>query len=291
MQLKAEFQIPWVADFRDPWTDSAMGYFNPFKWRRRLDVRLERRIYQIADLTIANTISNRQTILTKHQVPVEKVLTITNGYDEEDFADIPPAPPCVNRFRIMYAGSFYGSYNPTVFLQAFREFLRTEPDANVVLTLAGSCCSWAKGFIKDPMVLRHLEPLGYLPHRHVCKLLAGSDLLLHVYPKGIPYSVPGKLYEYLRTGRPIVAVCDRPSELASLLEQTGCGRAFRHCDLRDLTQFLRECYARWRAGDAPPTRTPAMCVRAYDRRTLTRQLACIFDALAGHNTMDMVLSR
>src|SRR5262249_55111663 len=76
LQLKAEFQIPWVADFRDPWTDSEMGYFNPFAWRKRLDVRLERRIYETADVIIANTTSNRRTILSKHQVPAEKVITI-----------------------------------------------------------------------------------------------------------------------------------------------------------------------------------------------------------------------
>jgi glycosyltransferase involved in cell wall biosynthesis len=280
MYLKEEFGIPWIADFRDPWTDNALMYGSPPRWRKRLDLRLEHRIHDVADRTIANTESNRATLIAKHGVPSRKVVTITNGYDEEDFERASHAPP-TDRYRITYCGSFYSTYNPDSFLRAFTTFLAREPDAKLTLTLAGSSCAWARDNIREPQILSRLELLGDIPHHEVCALLGASHLLLHTYPTGIPYSVPGKLYEYLRSGRPIVAVCDRPSEVATLLERTAHGRAFRPDETDQLATYLSEAYGEWKrnAGAAPP-RAPDETIHMYDRSVLSGRLADEFDAVA-----------
>ena len=278
LQLKGEFGIPWVADFRDPWTDNVLMYGSPPAWRKRIDLRLEHRVYAAADRIIANTEANRAVLIERHGVPPRKIVTITNGYDEEDFARVSSVPPS-DRFRITYCGSFYSTYNPAAFLTALSKFLAREPGARVSLTLAGSACDWARENIHDPNLSDRLELLGQIPSREIFQLLAASHLLLHTYPAGIAYSVPGKLYEYLRSGRPIVAVCDRPSEVATLLEQTGRGRAFRPDETDELAEYLRTAYADWTQQRETPRAATDDKIQAYERGILTQRLADVFESL------------
>ena len=278
LRLKNEFGIPWVADFRDPWTDNVLMYGNPPAWRKRLDLKLEHRVYEAADRIIANTESNRSVLIERHGVPPQKIVTITNGYDEEDFVEISSAAPS-DRFRITYCGSFYSTYNPAAFLAALSRFLSLEPSAKVCLTLAGAACDWARENIRDPILSERMELLGQISSQEIFRLLAASHLLLHTYPPGIPYSVPGKLYEYLRSGRPIVAVCDRPSEVASILEQTGRGRAFRPDETDELAEYLRTAYTDWARNREAPLLVADDRIRRYERGILSQKLAQVFEEL------------
>jgi glycosyltransferase involved in cell wall biosynthesis len=261
-----------------------VGYLTPFRWRRNLDIRLEHRICARADMVLANTSSNRRSMLAKHHLDPERITTITNGYDEACFQGLRPRPD-PSRFRIAYSGSFYEPSSVQVFLAAFGKFLAGIEHPRLTLQLAGESCDWPRRYIQDAAVLPHLEFLGYIRHRDVCTMLVNSDLLLAVCPAGTPYWVPGKLYEYLRAGRPIVAVCDRPSEVAAMVEQTGRGRAFRHCEMDDLIAYFRQCYEQWQTGTPTPRFEADESIRAYDRRVLTERLAAILDRLVeeSHN--------
>jgi len=280
LQLKREFGVPWVADFRDPFTDNVIDYGQPPAWRRRLDLRLEHAVYGEADRVIANTESNRSTMIERHGVPAEKVVTITNGFDEEDFVGVVGTPPA-DRFRITYSGSFYGPYNPAPFLVALRALLDRRPDSAIEVTFAGSACDWVRENVHDADLLRRFDLRGRVPNRHVQTLLMQSHLLLHTYPSGVPYSVPGKLYEYLRTGRPIVAVCDRPSEVLALLEETGRGRAFRPDETSQLSSYLESEFDRWdRKETTPAVIDSNSMLRRFERGFLTRRLADVFETLS-----------
>jgi len=280
MRLKREFGLPWVADFRDPFTDNVIDYGDPPAWRRRLNLRLEHAVYREADCIIANTESNRSTIIGRHGVPPGKVVTITNGFDEEDFAGVVGTPPA-DRFRITYVGSFYGPYNPTPFLLALRALLDRRPEAAIEVTFAGSACDWIRDNVRDPDLLRRFDLRGRVPNRQVQTLLMQSHLLLHTYPSGVPYSVPGKLYEYLRTGRSIIAVCDRPSEVLSLLEETGRGRAFLPDESSQLSAYLESEFDRWeRKSWVPASSNSDVRLRRFERGFLTQRLADVFETLS-----------
>lgn len=276
LRLKTEFGIPWIADFRDPWTDNSIAYGSPPRWRRLLDRRLERRICNMADRVIANTDTNRATLIAKHDVVAESIVTITNGYDEEDFQGIDERPP-TDRFRITYSGSFYAAYNPTTFLLALNQFFAKEPNARVVLTLAGGACEWARKHITDPDICVRLELLGQLPLREVYRLMSASHLLMLTLPPGSPHWIPGKLYEYLRSGREIVALCDRPSEVANILERTGRGRAFLPNEVEALAGYILSEYRRWLVDGTAPTLSVDDSIRMYERKRLTEQLAKTFE--------------
>ncbi|RPH77601.1 MAG: glycosyltransferase, partial [Planctomycetaceae bacterium] len=280
LRLKREFRLPWVADFRDPWTDNVIDYGDPPHWRRRIDFRLEHAVCREAERVIANTETNRSMLIKKHGIAQERVVTITNGFDEEDFVGIDEMPP-PDRFRITYCGSFYRTYNPAAFLVALKALLGRRPDAAIQVTLAGSACQWARENVRDPELLQRIDLRGQIPNREVLALLAASHMLLHTYPGGIPYSVPGKLYEYIRSGRPIVAVGDRPSEVASLVEATCRGRVFRPDETAQLSAFLEAEFDKWqRTAEAPAGVSVDACLDRYERKTLTRRLAHVFETIS-----------
>jgi len=115
----------------------------------------------------------------------------------------------------------------------------------------------------------------------VYRLMAASHLLMLTLPQGSPHWIPGKLFEYLRSGRQIVAVCDRPSEVAALLERTARGHAFRTGETAELADFLSAAYGRWRAGPTVSTSAAADdTIKAYERAVLTARLADAFEEIA-----------
>jgi glycosyltransferase involved in cell wall biosynthesis len=280
MKLKREFGVPWVADFRDPWTDNWMAYRRIWRIRKRIDRALEQRVYDNAERIIANTHTNRQTLIEQHALASEKVVTIPNGYDECDFNGVESSRPA-SQFRITYCGSAYGPYTPEPFLEAFRTLLETQPNIRATFTIAGSACRWAENHVSDATTRSHLDLRGYLSHSEIPALLGTSHLLVQALPPGTSYWVPGKLYEYLRSGTPIIAICNCPSEVERILQETGRGVAFRHDDLGGVVEHLRESYDAWGEGRNQQLPTGDAGIWMYERRHLTACLAEVFQEVVG----------
>lgn len=278
MTLKRECNLPWIADFRDPWTGNHLHADRIWRLRRRIDESLERRVYRAADVVVANTNANRKALITGHALPPEKVVTIPNGYDEADFTDVQAEKP-LNIFRVTYCGSTYGDYNPETFQAVFERFLRAKPNARAEWTIAGTACRWAES-IKDDTVKARLNLLGYIPHDAVPQLLLSSHLLVLALPPGCPFWVPGKLYEYIRSGTPTLAICDVPSEVEGILETTGRGKAFCHGDAEGAAAYLNKVYARWAQGERELTLPANDRVAQYERRMLTARLAQQLDEVS-----------
>ncbi len=280
LRLKREFSIPWIADFRDPWKGSIPFVFETrerlWRWRRSLDQSLERQVYSNADVIVANTPSQRARIVQDFSVAPDKVITIPNGYDEEDFANL-REEPSGNSFRITYCGSVYAHYSPQRMVDAIGNFMQGNKDANVKLTFAGSSCTWAEKNIQDPEIKPRLELLGQIPHAEVPRLLKSSHLLIQVLPPGTGFCVPSKLYEYMRSGTPIVAIGDRPSEMDRLLKETRRGVLFEHDNLDGVVQHIRELYEAWQRSEFPCRPKSNDLLLNYDRRNLAQKLAMTFE--------------
>ncbi|MCK4996012.1 MAG: glycosyltransferase, partial [Thermoplasmatales archaeon] len=112
MLLKKKTKLPWVADFRDPWTDNFIIKY-PTKFHRKLEEKLEKKVLKLADKVILNTESNKDALLKKYpDINKEKFIVITNGYDLDDFENIELSK--TNNFTIASVGSFYDEMNPRI---------------------------------------------------------------------------------------------------------------------------------------------------------------------------------
>jgi glycosyltransferase involved in cell wall biosynthesis len=288
--LKRRLRLPWIADFRDPWVDDSIPPL-----RKRIESAMERRVVTRADRVICNTPAMRRDFLRRYpEIAPARFVTITNGYDEADFARLRPEP--LPRFEILYAGNISaGSRNPAPLLEAVR--LAADrgwlDPADLRVTFLG-----AGPYGRDPSFERDVRRTGLreqvdvvverIPYSKALDRMAGADLLVALAePSGhLPEfeaerhwaetQVPAKTYEILRLGRPLLALVSRGA-LAELIESTGCGEAVSPREPEAIAAALRRYYA---SGRKAPAETLPAVVRSYSREHLTSLLAAELDAVA-----------
>lgn len=262
--------VPWVADFRDLWTANP-AYTAP-AWRRALDRRLEDRLLAAADgvVTVSGHLAAALAMRTRAGVPV---LSIPNGYDEADFTGAMARVREPGHFNLVHTGTFYGHQSPQSLLRGVEHLFERDPAARGRLRLrfVGNV-----GSRFEPMLAAFegrwpgvLERTGYVAHQLAIGEMLAADALLLVIggaPDAAAGVMTGKLFEYLRAGRPVLLLGAADGEAATLLRDAGAGEAIDHDDPAQVAATL----ARWMAGAAPvpvPERAAA-----FERRALAGRL-------------------
>lgn len=271
-RLSLDCGVPWVADWRDLWTDNP-AYAAP-AWRRAIDARLERRLLASACGIVAVT-ATMQRVLQQRAGPACPVALIPNGYDEADFRHASPASGggdgCV---RIVHAGTLYGHQSPQSMLAALDLMLAREPalGARLRLRFVGQV-----GARFDPMLAqfaqRHpgvLERTGFVAHHAAVGEMLAADLLLLIIGGGAAATgvLSGKVFEYLRSGRPILLVGPPAGDAAALLRAHARCLVAEEGDVAAIAAALAAAL-RGEVPAPPPTAAPA----TFERRALTGQLA------------------
>jgi glycosyltransferase involved in cell wall biosynthesis len=271
MHVAARARLPWVADYRDLWTSNP-SYAAP-AWRRKLDQRMERNLLHAADglVTVSESMRAALGVRVRQAVPS---ISIPNGYDEADFADVAPGRPRGGRFRIIHAGSLYGHQSPVPFLGGVQQWLDANPAMieRLQICLVGSVGSRFEAALgafarRYPGVL---DRRGYLEHHEALRELASADALLLLIGGGESARgvTTGKVFEYLRIGRPILLVGPPEGEAAQLIRDAGAGEIAREDDRDSVGAIL----SRWvlQGGASEPNPERAL---PYERKLLTGQLA------------------
>lgn len=277
MQVSRRARVPWVADFRDLWTANP-AYSAP-RWRRALDRRLESRLLAAADgiVTVSEHLAATLADRAKPGVPV---LSIPNGYDEADFANATARERAPDSFCIVHAGTFYGHQSPDSFLRGVERLFENEPRAlkRLRIRFVGNVGSRFEPLLasfesRAPGVL---ERTGYVEHRRALAEILAADALLLVIggdSESAAGVMTGKLFEYLRAGRPILLLGAPNGEAARLLQKAGAGEALNHDEPSHVAALL----SRWMAGGAP--RPVLEGAAAYERRALAGRLGEFFTAV------------
>jgi len=283
--LKSLTGVPWIADFRDPWTEPELAR-NPRAPLFRLETLLERRVLRYADRLIFTTARLRDEMVARHAgVNPEKAVVIPNGYDEADFSVASTGVPDSSPIRITHTGLVDESYrSPKGFLEALAGLLKSGhiPEQQIHVEFLGG-----GGYVESPAFNSLVESLGLektvTVHGHVgyaeCLERQSRSHILLLLQCGMDTRslIPAKAFEYLRIGRPIFALTP-PSATSELFERTGGARvadpdspASIRGALLDL--FRAACAGNWKS-DANPT-----VLKSYTRRELTGSLAQQLDQL------------
>lgn len=300
-RLRRATGLPWVADFRDPWVEGTITGL-----RGRVERWLERRVILAADRVICNTPRMREDFLGRYpDVPAERFVVITNGYDEADFVGL-PSPAEEGPFSIVYPGIVDpGNRNPLPIIEAIGLAVRSGGISSTDLSL-----SFLGGgsFLFSEAVERAIREWGLekvtvrikerIPYRESLRRLAQADVLVVLSePVGngpgieaekayTQMMVPAKVYEYLRLGRPILALVG-DGAVRDLLESVGSGCAVPPSRPEEAAGFLIHCYAerrRLRCGQ----RAVSAALAAYERRALAERLSEEFDKVAGSRNRSTV---
>jgi glycosyltransferase involved in cell wall biosynthesis len=284
--LARRFAVPWVADFRDPWIGLAFRT-PPTAWHRARQAAMERDVVEGADLVLAASRTHAENVGRWSGAVARRVALLPNGFEPDapesgGRAGAPvPAAEAMPAFRVVYTGTLSQMPDAEVFLDAVHEVLARHTAARRTLrvTFAGPFDSG----VEDRAVALGLTGivgfLGPVGHAESRRLQRAADLLLLWKPRGVPTMVPGKLYEYLDAGRPLLAVLDEGDEAARLAADAGAERVAPG-DRAGIAAALERRWEAWSRGERPGSARPAWLV-GHTRAGLAGRLATELDALAG----------
>lgn len=271
-RLHREYRVPWVAEFRDLWTDLSR-YDNPK--RRRLDQATERKILGTATAVVTVSEGYRR-ILSGYGA--RRVAVITNGFDLEDFVEgVTSSQPVAT-----YVGAYYPDRQELrTTLSVLGELARSGPLAGLVVRFVGEFPESLRESLVKAGLADSMHCTGFVPHREALRYLSDSRLLLLAGPvsKGFPSSVvrgniASKVFEYLGSGRPILYVGDAESEIEAVIREfpgVACVRPGDSTGMREAILSLTR--------QVPVTDRPALGI--YTRRSLTQRLADVLEAAYG----------
>ena len=281
--------IRWVADFRDPWCEEPPepGTTRIVQFAAR---RLERLVVRRADRIVASTARLRDTLAGRYSgEPRAKFVSIPNGYDEEDFSlAVKPSRPSSDELLIVHAGNINSSFrDPRPVLEAVRragEAGLVEPRRIRVRFLGGGPfgeSSEMKEAVERAGLASRVE---FLPRVSYATSLAelstaGMLLLLQASPDTVDL-VPAKLFEYLRAGRPVLALVP-DGATAEIMRDVGGGWVVNPSDSSALRDAVVTAYRAWVSGSLDSVTAEQSALQKFSRERLAAQLAGHFDALFG----------
>ena len=273
MKLKETLDIPWVADFRDPWTE--IDYYDDLhltRWADRKHHRLEREVLNKADkvVTVAPDGARRLGRLGNRNVR-----TIYNGFDRDDDVQTPVTLP--EKFTITYLGVLSKAQNPDNLWQALGELIKEDIGFNndLKINMIGQIDSSVTNAINDNGLTQHVTYSPCIPHDQVSAVHRASTLLLLLLmPDSEPRAkglVTGKLFEYMASGRPILCIGPEDGDAARILKETHAGTTVRFEDKDKIKETVKHLYQSHLEHGLPDNTSPE--VERYSRRVLAGEYA------------------
>ncbi len=274
-KLKQKHRIPWLADFRDPWSQwEFLDTLPMMSFIRKRHEALERKVLQQADgvVTISPTFQRDLEKLSGRKIDL-----ITNGYDIADIpTDFHPRPKLAKRLHLVYTGIIDAIRNPLPLMQALKAEFEVEGE-EVSWTFVGKVSEQVQQQVEaDSWLQAHIHFAGYVPHHQVFEFYSHTDALVLILTdtKNAKGNIPGKLFEYLATGLPVLALGDPKGDSSKILSQAGAGAVLGHGDLKGMQAKLRELY------DSAGTQQTLGSLEAFSRKTGSKQVAALLDRIA-----------
>jgi len=218
LQLKKEFNIKWLADLRDPWTEI---YYNKLlfrtNWAKKIDYRYEQACLQNADTLIVVSEDIKRRFGEARETILEKIHVIPNGFDEEDFSKVQTKNDAGVKY-ISYVGNLGLQYPIEPFLKAFSELVKVDQQWRI--RFVGNVSDVVNTEIQKLDLEKWVEFIPYVEHKKAVEYMINSDLLLLIIPntennKGI---LTGKLFEYIATGNPIIYIGPEDGDALEILK-------------------------------------------------------------------------
>lgn len=218
-----QLKIPWVADFRDPWTN--IDFYNKLMlsgYADRKHKRLEKKVLENANKIV---VVNWNMAGELKDLGAKNVEVITNGYDPDDYSDYGKVP--MDKFEIIHIGSMNADRNPGVFWEALGEKVSQDQQLSekLQITFVGQTDISVFKDIEEHSLKKYIKNHQYISHKELHKFTSGASVLLlplNDTPnvKGIS---PGKLYEYLAMEKPIFCIGPEDGDSARIINECRAG--------------------------------------------------------------------
>lgn len=274
-KLKQKYpDLLWLADFRDPWVNI---YYNrhlmrvPWAWKK--DKGLETSVLQKADRVIVISEGMKKEFADRAQ----KIQTVMNGYDEKDFPG-KPASKKEEDFIVRYTGNFTNNQIVNEVWQAFSTVVKEHPlGQHIRFRFTGNVSQGIVDAIRQNGLEDRLEIQPYCPHEEAVRKMIDSDLLMLIIPKASNNEliITAKIFEYLASGSPILAVGPRKGDAAHVLKASERPPMFDYSEKDKIQSLIGDQLERWKAADTDRPKTPSSAHRQFSRNAQARKLVGI----------------
>ena len=276
LELKKRTAISWLADFRDPWSRwDVLDQLSLSRKSRKSHEKLEKQVLSNADLVLTVSPTLEKSL---QDLGAQSTCLITNGYDNEVIASRITKP---EKFRISHLGLLNDGRNPEILWQVLNDLCSSDPGFNDSLEI------FMAGTVEDE-VIQSLERygnlrdkfinVGYRSHEEIIGDYEDSALFLLLInnTSNAKWILPGKMFEYIGQGKPILALGNPDSDASNVLEEAGYNMCLSYDDADAMREFILENYNNFKLGEPDQS---AGNIEKFHRKELTRALASCLDNL------------
>ena len=275
--LKKATGIPWLADFQDPW--SQVDYFSMLKltrWGRQKHLRMEQEVFQFAD---AISIVGPTWKKDLESIGARDVQVLPWGFDREDFKNLAP----INEpgFSCTHTGILGLDRNPTELWDALQQLEAENPALfnEFHAHLIGLIDSSVQAETKHRGLDKKIKITGAVERSTALAFTQGSSFLLLVLNRqeNATGRIPGKFFEYLASGRPILAIGPAHSDVASLMEASKAGYYIAFGDVAGCKTALENLYNAYQKGRLKGA--AEVDIQAFSNEVSTQKLANLLNSI------------
>ncbi len=277
LQIHKKLNIPWLADFRDPWT--GIDFYHQLKltsFADRIHHKLEKKVLSSAT---AVTVVSQDMADEFNEIVKRDYKLVTNGFDEEDISPL-PLNQLDTKFTISHIGSINSSRNPVSMWKVLSEMVKANSEFAKALQikLVGKVDIGVLKSIEEKGLTPYLSRIEYMPHQDAMFEIQKSQVLLLLInntpnAKGI---LTGKVFEYLGSGRPILSIGPEVGEAAVILKDAKAGRTAGYENEMEMHLILNEYFIRYCEQSLESNSGNRL---KYSRKALTGEISKILDTL------------
>lgn len=268
LKLKEQLGVKWVADFRDPWT--TIGYHKQLKLTESSKAKhkeLEKQVLITADQIIVTSFKTKKEF---QQITNQSIEVITNGYDKESVVDF----KMDSKFTLAHIGSLLSKRNPEILWRVLSDLI-AENDSflkDLQLNFIGFVSGDVLHSIEKYHLSDYINNIGYVSHKEAIKYQKKSQILLliEIDSDETKCIIPGKLFEYMVSNRPIVAIGPKDSDVEKIIKETNTGNYFNYTDYDLLKTTILEHY---KAYKNKSLQVHPIGLQKYSRKSLTEALS------------------
>ena len=270
-KINKQTNIPWLADFRDPWTN--IDYYKDLKLGKRAD-KIHHQLEKLI-LSNADTISVISPGMQKEfKSIVDRIYhIIPNGYDDEDLIEDKESPN-PNSFVLSHIGSLTKTRTPGNLLKVLGELVIENPEfaGKLKIRNVGKLDISALESIRKHGLENYLEVIDYMPHNEVIKEQSSATMLLLLVndTPNAKLILTGKIFEYLASGRPILCIAPEDGDAAKVINDTECGKTFGFENTKNLKTYLKDSFKQFSNGEI---RNDCKDIEKYSRLKLTEKMS------------------
>jgi len=264
-KLSSRFRLPHIPVFIDPWID--ISYYKNFRrssLTRKIDKHLEKSVVEKAEAVVFVTKTMLEDFVQKYPSIKDKSHVLYWGYSEDDFKDIPIRENRINEKVIVHAGNIFSYQNPVNFWKQIKKELNN--GNKLKLKFIGTVDPAIKNSLNESGLSEYTEFAGFLPYKKMLEEICNADYLLVCATES--RHVPGKLFEYLRAGKPIIAFGDENEEVKAILQKSNAGMMFGYSNSGE--EFFR---------NSSSLKTNLEFVKEFERKEISNSFNHILQSL------------